>query len=274
MILTDCHMHSYFSSDSETPTEVMVQASIAKKLNTICFTEHMDYDFPKTYKYDFVFDPDAYNEELDRLTSIYSSDITILRGIEIGLKPGTEKKYEKLLNDYPWDFIIGSVHIIDELDPYYPEYWEKYDVSEGFKRYFDSLYHNITLFYELTNDVKIDSLGHLDYILRYAPGQKSHYDYKLYQDIIDETLKFIIDNNIALEINSAGFKSGLDQSNPGPDIIRRYTELGGTLFTIGSDAHVPEYVSGFYDKAENMLKNLGITEYSLYKNRKPIQVKL
>lgn len=47
-ILWDCHMHSSFSADSETPMEDMIQAAVDKGLTGICFTEHLDPDYPET----------------------------------------------------------------------------------------------------------------------------------------------------------------------------------------------------------------------------------
>ena len=46
MITSDIHMHSSFSTDSESPMENMIQGAIDKGLTTICFTEHLDYEYP------------------------------------------------------------------------------------------------------------------------------------------------------------------------------------------------------------------------------------
>ena len=45
-ITADYHVHSYFSGDSDTPMEQMIQTAISKGLKHICFTEHQDFDFP------------------------------------------------------------------------------------------------------------------------------------------------------------------------------------------------------------------------------------
>lgn len=47
-ILWDCHMHSSFSADSETPMENMIQTAVDNGLTGICFTEHLDPDYPET----------------------------------------------------------------------------------------------------------------------------------------------------------------------------------------------------------------------------------
>ena len=45
MIKADFHMHTSFSSDSETMPEKMVEEAIRMGLKTICFTDHQDFDF-------------------------------------------------------------------------------------------------------------------------------------------------------------------------------------------------------------------------------------
>ena len=46
MIKADFHMHTAFSTDSDTPAEEMILGAIDKGLETICITDHHDQDFP------------------------------------------------------------------------------------------------------------------------------------------------------------------------------------------------------------------------------------
>ena len=43
----DTHMHCRFSGDSTADPESMILSAIAKNLNGICFTDHIDYDYPE-----------------------------------------------------------------------------------------------------------------------------------------------------------------------------------------------------------------------------------
>jgi histidinol-phosphatase (PHP family) len=54
MITADFHVHSNFSSDGKAPMEDIINQGIKLGLKTLCFTDHMDYDYPKIYKYPFV----------------------------------------------------------------------------------------------------------------------------------------------------------------------------------------------------------------------------
>ena len=263
MIYTDCHMHTAISSDSDTPMEDMVRASIDAGLDTITFTEHMDWEFPETYDLDFTFEPDVYFTETDRVRKIYGNKVSILNGIELGLKNNMKRSYDCLLDAYDWDFVIGSTHLVDDVDPYYADYWNNASEYACIQKYFNCVYENIIAFNNF------DSLGHLDYILRYAPARPSVYSYADFKDIIDSILRFIIKKDIALEVNTSGYKS-IGMPNPSRSIIERYVNLGGKLITIGSDAHAAKYVGYKYDELSKLLRAAGINEYAVYKNRSPI----
>ncbi len=263
MIKTDCHLHSSFSSDSDTPMIDMIHAATDKGLDTICFTEHMDLQFPDKYDMDFIFEPEKYMKQLNELKNTFSNNIDILAGIETGLKPGLKNEYDSILSMHEWDYVIGSTHLVDDIDPYYSEYWEGYSEKTAINRYFECVYDNIQ------SCGNYDAVGHLDYILRYAPSKNKYFSYKESADIIDCILKKIIYEGKALEINTNGYRSGLSSPNPCSDIIKRYMELGGVLFTIGSDAHCTGHIAYGYNEAYNLLSSLGIKHYAVYKKRKP-----
>src|SRR5690625_2336594 len=93
----DYHMHSNFSADCNTPMEETIESAIKKGLTEICFTEHIDYDYPDTT---IVFDLDfeKYNEAILQLQEKYKNIITIKKGVEIGVQPYLLERYEELLN--------------------------------------------------------------------------------------------------------------------------------------------------------------------------------
>ena len=74
MIITDCHVHSCFSSDSETPVEAMIEQAIAKNFSYFYLTDHMDYEFPIYEEgMDFLFNVNEYFAKLEMLKSKYKS---------------------------------------------------------------------------------------------------------------------------------------------------------------------------------------------------------
>ena len=161
-----------------------------------------------------------------------------------------------------FDFIIGSLHLVNKKDPYYPSFWNNGDPKEAIRQYLDQLYENITAFHHF------DSLGHLDYIVRYAPVSFS-YEPAVFQEQIDAILAFLIRHDIALEFNTSGYKKTA-HGNPHEDILRRYKALGGTAITIGSDAHSPEYVAYHFHQAESLLTACGFKEYYTFSKHIPV----
>ncbi len=274
MILADTHTHTKFSSDSEANPKEMLAAAKASGLSTLCFTDHMDLDFPGDNTL-FVFDTKEYFQELLPLKEQNNTDNTmpeLLLGIELGLRPNRpdlRDRMDTLLAEHPYDFVLGSTHVVDELDPYYQEYWDL--PGDRLLRYFEDIRTNVA------EHKNFDSLGHLDYIIRYLPDSVSlvkNYAVRDYADLIEETLRTLIFRGQALEVNTAGLRKGLSFPHPKEEILLRYKELGGELLTLGSDAHYPKDVGADIKRCAELLKELGFRYYAVYKERKPKMIKL
>ena len=156
---SDSHLHSSFSSDSDTPMEEMIQTAISKGLSSMCFTEHQDLDFPPG-EFDFLVDMDAYQQTLSTLAKKYQEQIHIRFGIELGLQPQLGNQLSDFVNSYPFDFVIGSVHVVDRLDPYESVFYENRSEKEAYLRYFTCLLENVKKY------SCFDVCGHIDCTLR------------------------------------------------------------------------------------------------------------
>lgn len=312
MIEYDLHVHSLFSTDSEASPESHIEKALSLGMKGICFTDHMDLYFPEQCirgeDGNFVFEPDAYFEKMISLKEKYKDKADIRIGMEIGLRnePGIKEQcvegYRQLLDKYPFDFIIGSTHVLENTDPYYEDYWNgeteegsgkgQKTAEEGIAGYFDAIIENIS------GSFDFDTLGHLDYIVRYVSKKaalrsvgmrsglcteafledmaryKSFYGKNVYKpseylDRLEIILKRIISDGRALEINSAGLGYGLGFAHPRKEILERYRELGGELITIGSDAHNAGRLAGGFETVREQLLELGFRHYFVYKERKP-----
>ncbi len=270
MIKADQHTHCNFSTDSESTPESMIQGAIEKRLSHLCFTDHMDLDFPESTKEEplFEFSVPEYFKTLIPLKESYHDKLFLGIGIELGLRPGRDdlnQTMQQLLKDYSFDFVLGSIHLLEDADPYYETFWTDRTAKNVLASYFDTM---LTCLREYDN---FDSLGHLDYLIRYIPafcGTKD-YIYKEYAEVIDEILKLLIDKKKALEINTAGLIKGLPCFHPKLDVLKRYLELGGELLTIGSDAHTPDKIGTEFSQTETILRSCGLTGYYVYKKRTP-----
>ncbi len=311
MIKYDIHLHSDFSTDSGENQERIIETAIKKGLNGLCFTDHMDLYFPVECSEksggDFTFDLDEYFDHISKLKDLYFERADIRIGIELGFRNEPElkdkciKEYNEMISKYPFDFVIGSTHCLENIDPYWEEYWNGRTAEEGLGRYFDAIDQNVTDY-----DC-FDSLGHLDYLVRYVSAEacmksvevreldsvlenaaaaekctnlysptnlKRLYGRLIYKpedfkDYIDSILKKIIDKGKALEVNTAGLKYGLGFAHPKKEILKRYRELGGELITIGSDAHIATHIAYDFDTVCDELKDLGYKYYFVYRDRKP-----
>lgn len=281
MIRSDNHVHTHFSSDSNTPMEDMLLRAKELGLSSICFTDHMDYGFPfEKYQMDFLFSFDDYAAEIKRLSAKYP-DFPIRTGVELGLKHDILETAVTLTKQYALDFVIGSTHLVDNLDPYYEEYWESYGELRGIRHYYETTYENIRQGFDF------DVYGHIDYVIRYCPSIKASssaipqnkeafYQQMIQQnkEILDEILLSLIQNGKGIEVNTGGLKYGLGHPNPHEMILRRYHELGGTLITIGSDAHETKYLAYEFEQIPALLQSCGFRHYTEFHARKPVQFKL
>ena len=228
--LWDTHMHSQFSGDSEAPQEEMISSAIEKGLAGICFTDHLDIDYPEEPNI-FLLDLPNYTSSVLAYQEKYAARLPIRLGIELGLQPHLAALHADILSQYPFDFVIGSSHVVHGFDPYYAAYYEGREEKAAYREYFESILENIESYHDF------DVYGHLDYVVRYGPTSNENYDWREYQDVIDEILRKLVSLGKGIELNTGGFKYGLGHPNPTEEIIKRYRELGGEIITIGADAH-------------------------------------
>lgn len=263
-IVSDYHLHSSFSGDSETPMEAMIERGIALGLKHMCFTEHMDMDYIYAKPEEegmFELNTDSYLFDLIRYREKYEDKIHIYFGVEMGIQPHISKELSKYAKEYDFDFIIASSHICNKKDPYYPYFFEGRSEEEAYREYFASILKNLRKF------SNFDVYGHLDYVVRYGTNKDADYSYDKYKDVLDAILNWLIDHEKGIEINTGGIGYGLKELNPCTDIVRRYRELGGEIITIGSDAHTTKRIAEGFDRAEEILTSCGFKYYTVFAKR-------
>lgn len=273
MIQADMHMHTWFSTDSEACPRDMADEAVRKGLKTICFTDHFDKD-DLEWGEESIFDVDAYFVEMQKLQEEYAGKLNIRIGIELGLRTYLKDYYEELTKKYPFDFVIGSVHNVPYkkdaegnilyTDPAAEKLFTDRTDKKAYRLMMETTLENVR-----TSDC-FQTLGHLDYVVRYGKSREKEYSYTDYADIIDEILKLLIEKEKGLEVNSAGLKYGLPFAHPHPDVLKRYRELGGEIITIGADAHKPEHIAYDFAKAEEILKSCGFKYYTEFFEQKPV----
>lgn len=260
MFRADYHIHTIFSSDSEAPMEEMLKAALNNGMKEIAFTDHVDFD----PRYTFT-DYDKYFPIVYELREKYSGKISVLCGVEVGLESLWSKDINRLTAAYPFDFIIGSSHAVQTLDVYYDR--EKYfggkTKEQAYTTYFTEMLKNI----ESCHDFCV--YGHLDFITRYGMYDDNSLNYNDYRDLIDKVLKSLISKGKGIEVNTSGFRYGIENVYPQKAIIQRYKQLGGEIITAGSDAHTPKWAANHIDFAYGLIKECGFEYITRFKNKKP-----
>ena len=240
-MIFDCHTHTKFSADSEMLAEDAINR--AKNLNLgIIFTEHFDFDVPG----DFTFNPEKYFAEYKNLRGE-----KIRLGVEVGLRKSAREINKNFIDSADFDLVIGSIHLVDDFDIYYPEFFVGKDKNTAYKKYFATMI-------EETAVEDFDVLGHIDYICRSAPYENPALDYENFKPEIDEVLKIIVEREKILELNTRRLdkKSVLEELLP---IYRQYKNFGGKFITIGSDAHKVENVGKNFQAALDFAEELNLT---------------
>ena len=273
--LVDYHLHTEYSDDAIIPMEEVVLNYINKGFKEICFTDHVDYGMKLDWGEEGIVprlenglplrnvDYDRYFKQIEDLQEKYKDQIIIRKGLEFGIQTITIDKFQKLYDKYPMDFVILSIHQVNNQ-----EIWINtgfYDVpqKEGYRKYYNE-------YLEIMKNFKdYSTIGHLDYINRYDPHGLC--DPSVYMDIVDEIFKLAIKENKAVEYNTGSMLKYDDSyNNIYVTLLKRYYELGGRNITIGDDCHKGELTGLGIPEGYDVLKYIGFKQFCTFENMKPI----
>ena len=259
----DYHMHTVVSFDGKCRGLEMALAAKQAGLKEICFTDHLDYD-PLGKMGVLAFDTEKYNAEYDDLEV---PGLKIRRGMEFGMTADNREQFMLDLQRRPFDFVLGSVHFVDDLDVYYPEYWSGKTVFQAERRYLETTLDCVRIHDDF------DVLAHLTYIAKtHCHPAPRPVPFAEHRELIDEILKVVAQKGKGLEMNT----SGVDRCGgflPTADYFRRFKELGGEIITVGSDAHTANRVGQYTHDACEILKDI-FGHVCTFEGRKPIFHKL
>lgn len=272
-MFADYHVHTAFSDDSIYPMEQVVQDAISKKIDEICFTEHVDYGIKVDWDSgkEIVYrngEPCAncnyplYMKTIKQMKERYGNKITIKTGLEFGMQMHTIKLYEKLFSQYDLDFVLLSIHQVNDL-----EFWSQdYQRGKTQKEYNEGYYDEMLRLVKSYKNYSV--LAHMDLITRY--DNDGVYSFEKIKNKITEILKIVISDGKGIELNTSSKRYGLSDSTPCRDILKLYYNLGGNIITIGSDSHKPEHLGAYIQEGKELLRSIGFTQYCTFEKMKPI----
>ena len=271
----DTHNHCQFSFDGKrTTVERSTAAALEKGLGGIAFTDHYDVFVSAAPEGEEPiptqnFDIEGQQKEIDRVQEKYGDAIKVLKGIEIGMNINCRDIVSDIMSRYSFDQVIASIHYLEDSDPYYGSYFIGKDWKQAYGTYLETIYTEMVALKDF------DTIGHYDYVARYAPYPQDSIRYRDFSDIFDSLFRYLIENGKGLEINTKscsgtrGRKTILDT-----DMLLRYREMGGEIISLGSDSHDPEKVADGFEGYIMLLKSLGFRWSSHYEKRQLVQLAL
>lgn len=251
-MIFDSHMHTKFSADSEMLAVDAINRARSLDLGVV-FTEHFDYGLELNGK-PFTFDAAEYFGEYDNLRG---DDVRL--GVEVGLRKFARAANEKFIAAADFDLIIGSIHLVDDYDIYYPEFYAGKDKATAYGKYFAQMADEAAA-------CDYDVLGHIDYICRAAPYDNPEIDYATFKAAIDAVLKIVVERGKVLELNTRRFGSARAVNELVP-VYKKYRALGGQFVTIGSDAHNVDAVGNYFARALDFARELDLTPVTFRERR-------
>lgn len=268
-MLTDYHLHLR-PDEPETPperyfTEENVErylaAAAAAGVEELGVSEHV-YRFRQAL--DLWRHPlwvESARDDLDAYCG-FVRETPLRLGLECDFVPGAEERTAALLGARDFDYVVGSVHFIGEGDAAvdHPGFdvWEgDGDPDEIWRRYFEALA-------ACARSGLFDILAHPDLVKVWgrARPQPRRDPRRFYEPAVEA----IAETGIAIEISTAGLRKPVGELYPAHEFAAMCVEAGAS-FALSSDAHLPEQVGFGYDRALELLDQLGVREICAFGRR-------
>ncbi len=270
MCFVDYHIHTKRCRHACGEDQEYVEAALEKGLKEMGFADHV----PRFYEppspdikvsergMDRV-ELDGYLESVFKLRQEYPG-ISIKLGLEVDYVPGWERATEAITTQYPWDYIIGSVHFISEWSYGYIANEKDHGPEEVYPVYFDRVA-------QAAESGLFDILAHVDLPKRAFTRLAPELMTELHQALAIRLGKA----GAVIELNTYGIRgSKLGDVGIYPDQgLLRLCRQQGVRVTLGSDAHRPQDVGADFDRAAELLTNVGYQELVVFNKRRAGLVK-
>ena len=249
----DLHNHTPLCNHAEGSIDEYIEAAIQKDTEVFGFSDHAPMDFDPKYRMTFS-DMQQYEKDIQNAKKKYADKITLLLGYEVDYLQGHMD--ERVLNANV-DYLIGSVHFIDEWGFDNPEFigrYENEDINEIWQKYFNAIE-------SMANSKLFDIVGHLDLIkvFKFMPTKEI-------KEIAKNALLAIKNADMVLEINAAGYRKPIGEAYPSKELLEEAYKLEIPI-TFSSDAHKPEQVGMFDKQVIQLAKDVGYTECAYFINK-------
>jgi histidinol-phosphatase (PHP family) len=267
----DTHVHTARCGHATGGDDEIIEAAIARGLAAIAFTDHAPfYWLPRAER-----DPGLamafeelprYVEDVLALKERYRRQIEVLLGVEADYIPGREEVLVRLLEAYPFDIVLGSVHFLDGWLVDAPTSLARLgqgqdEVDKIWVRYAE-------LLVAAANSCLFDVLAHLD-----LPKKFGHRASRPFAGCQEDVVKAVAASPCAVELSSAGRRKPVGEDYPAPDLLRELASAG-VPFVLASDAHAPAEVGFAFKDLVAGARAAGVTQVVVYRLRRGTPVAL
>jgi histidinol-phosphatase (PHP family) len=273
-MIVDYHMHlrEPGAGDEEGPVahtvdviERYVDEAARKGIDEIGFTEHLYYfrQFEPLVEHPYQrarneHDLDTY---CDSILEAKRRGLPVKLGLEVEYYAGREGDLADRLAPYPWDYLLGAVHVLDgEMVDIPPGLWARLPVEEVWRRYFVGLR-------TLARSGLVDVLAHPD-LVKIFRDRPSAEDVAMH---FEETADAIEAADVVVEVSTAGLRKPVAELYPDPQFLAACRSRGVPA-TTASDAHAAADVGRDLDQAVELLRQAGYETVTVFEDRQARQV--
>ncbi|RKN85187.1 histidinol-phosphatase [Paenibacillus ginsengarvi] len=258
----DLHTHHFRCGHADGTIRDYIEAAISHGLQVIGISDHSPYfaeeeDQPWPGITMATSDFGNYVAEVLKLKEEYKDRIEVLLGVESDFFPEHADVYRRMYDQYPFDYIIGSVHKSDGISIFNKNRWK--GMKDGEKVRQKEIYYD--LIRQSAQSGMFQILGHIDAMKGYFPAFS-----EIPTEAVDETLRVIGQCDIAIEINTSGKMKDCGGWYPSDDILERALHYG-VAATFGSDSHVPSRVGDEFEEVARRLKEIGFKEWVFFRQK-------
>jgi histidinol-phosphatase (PHP family) len=267
--LVDYHVHTTRCGHAVGAMERYVEHAIEQGLVELGFSDHLYMYWLPSDRRDpelgmAEWEHDFYIEDVERCRRRYAGDITIRLSTEADFIPGHERELEQIVRRYDWDYVIGSVHFLDDWgfdDSRYLARFSEWDIDALYARYFQTVAAS-------AETGLFDTIGHSDLIKKFGhrASQPLGAHYAAFATRLARA-------GVCVELNTAGLRKPCAEMYPHPDLLAAFRQAGVSI-TFGSDAHEPHLVAADFAQAVETLTQAGYEQYVRFEKRRRQSVPL